>query len=1100
MVALIAASMRHLWDTERVQGLLQPVALKLQENKIYLLMMGIASFMMCIFYFQYAGEGTVSSWSIDMETYVCYVHAGEVAILLVFNCAQSQEDILRFSTSRLFSDCFVVVSVLIRGKMGNKSWYSFSFCSALRARNLWNAYEENMSPLDKGFKSKMFHEGVQFAARIYVFAAVIKGVESFTGTPWMHAEWEGWDTATDVSQVWTTHSSLYFILCTLTTVGYGDLQPKSIIGQVLLMCIIILGIGFLLLTIVKFFEIFQGAASGGGEYRVASATRLRRHIVVTGSPCAQTLQELLEELYHPDHEEAAQNMDTVFLLLPGSNAVMARVKRWLHLEENRRILSKVYMLTGTPLHSRDLDRAKLDASSLAIILPNTHSADEEREDIENAMRSLAMHRHTPYVRLVALLCRVEFRDMFVAAGLTHKDLVCVDEIKLGILGKACECQGFITLVCNLFKSAGEYENSGEDPPSVGDYKTGMGNEIYEIRLATCYRGAPFGEVATDILDRSDALAYMIGVIDESRYPGEDPVIRMHPGRLYRLGEDENYLLKGVFIAPDPECIKQHPPDKPFSWHLDKGGNAANNGSDGPPISTVPGQVVDDSNILVRHAQRWLPDPRVVKREFKQKTKESMEGAASLRTVQGLKTMADVPRDEVEEILEKKVTDATWKGVMDLGGLEDDAQDNGDPNMAALKQQRLDAAKAQEKEKQKAQEELRTRAEGRNRKRCERLVTAIEAKIEAEKDQHQSNEEKIDLLLWGGPRSPRKPLFGNPKPPPTSVLVRGEHVVMLALEGNEVQASVSNELESTGCKLGLEHFMSALRAAVPEYATRPVVVLSQRVPYDWLRVATEYKDVYFIPGRPLAEENLELSGIANAKSVIIYQRGAVTTNDPTLVDAQAIFAAVLAESLIIKLKKDLLCIVDLNLHENSYFVAAEEQDDIEKPEEVTDAVANKILSKKMTIYSDTQRYMRGELFASSQAITSLVANMLYNPALSALVGKMLSCRFVTVAMPWSFLHQNKFTVRELYKFMLRKRNLIFIALLRRFDEKHDDELTEIQDFGAEHDDYKPEKYDPKAMDINKARYMYTMPPGEKRVSPQDGVVCIVPPGDSFCFID
>merc|ERR1719235_1492521 len=114
-----------------------------------------------------------------------------------------------------------------------------------------------MSPLDKGFKSKMFHEGVQIAARIFVFAAVIKGVESFTGTPWMHAEWESWDTATDVSQVWTTHSSLYFILCTLTTVGYGDLQPKSIIGQVLLMCIIILGIGLLLFTLVKFIEIFQ---------------------------------------------------------------------------------------------------------------------------------------------------------------------------------------------------------------------------------------------------------------------------------------------------------------------------------------------------------------------------------------------------------------------------------------------------------------------------------------------------------------------------------------------------------------------------------------------------------------------------------------------------------------------------------------------------------------------------------------------------------------------------------------------------------------------------------------------------------------------------
>merc|ERR1719408_941456 len=105
------------------------------------------------------------------------------------------------------------------------------------------AYEGRMSVLDKGFKVKMFHEGIQIWARIFVFAALMRNLESFSGEPWMHQNWESWETATSPNQVWTTSASFYFVLCTLSTVGYGDLQPRSIIGQVLLMFIIILGIG-----------------------------------------------------------------------------------------------------------------------------------------------------------------------------------------------------------------------------------------------------------------------------------------------------------------------------------------------------------------------------------------------------------------------------------------------------------------------------------------------------------------------------------------------------------------------------------------------------------------------------------------------------------------------------------------------------------------------------------------------------------------------------------------------------------------------------------------------------------------------------------------
>lgn len=1093
MFGVILSAMRHRLRVDVLSGLLQPVALCLQESKFYLGPTALLSLMMCVFYLLYIGSGEVMDWTTLVEDITCYIHAAEVFVLLLFNSAQSQEEIMTFAKTRLFTDCFVVVSVLGRGKIAT-SYFSFSFCAALRVRNNWMAFEHTLPDLQKGLKVQLMHEAVQVFSRIFVFAALMGNLESFVGTPWMHQNWESWETATSPTEVWTTSASIYFVLCTISTVGYGDMQPRSIIGQVLLMFVIVLGIGLVLYTVVKVVEIFQQGGAGGGEYRIHSASSMRRHIVVAGTPCAQTLQELLEELYHDDHWAQAAAMDTVILLLPGSQHVMDRVRRWMR-KENRKILGKVYMLQGSPLHWRDLDRAKLDSACMGLVLPNTHAADEEREDIENGMRTLSMHRHTPYVRLVALVLKVEFKEVFLAAGLTTKDVVCVDEMKLGIMGKACEAQGFIALVCNLFKSAGECDDAGDMEACVADYLRGMGNEIYETRLSACYRGAPFGEVAIDILKRSDSKAYMIGVIDESRYPGEDPIIRMHPGRLFRLGLNDDYVLKGIFIAPDREVIQQHPPDKPFSWKL--GDKAAGTGDSAAPMTTLPGAVVDTSDILERLAQRWLPDPRVVKKDFVHNTREVMMNAAEKRTVQTLKVSAEVPRPEIEEILDKGVKNEDW-ATQDYSALEDTEGTTTDPRQKALLQQQINASRTQEKEKQKGQTQSRIRAEARMRKASESIARQEERQLAMLEDPHLGNEQQMDEMLWGGPQTPRKPLWGSPLEPPTECLIRGEHVVILTLEGNEDDIIQGSLTENAGTKLGLEHFMWALRAEVPAYAQRPVVVLAQRVPYDWPTVMAEYKDVYLITGRPLAEENLELAGIRHAKAVLIYQRGAVTSADPTLVDAAAIFATVLTESLLLKEGKDPLCIVDLNLHDNAYFVAHEDGAQAEfVAEELTAKKAQEILEQERTEYVNTRRFMSGQLFASGQAITSLTANMLYNPALGVLVQEMLSCRFVVLPMPMEFKGTN---FEQLYQHMIRKRNLIAVALLRRFDVGTDEELGEAADAHEENGTTDVvERYDPQT-ENPKDRFMYTMPPGDRRISFADGVVCVVPKGDAIFFLD
>jgi hypothetical protein len=83
---------------------------------------------------------------------------------------------------------------------------------------------------------------------------------------------------------WTVLDSLYFSLITLTTVGYGDLAPRTAAGKIFTMVYILMGLG----VIVTFaHRIARGAGLGLSEVDHADESDERdrgRHPHATASP------------------------------------------------------------------------------------------------------------------------------------------------------------------------------------------------------------------------------------------------------------------------------------------------------------------------------------------------------------------------------------------------------------------------------------------------------------------------------------------------------------------------------------------------------------------------------------------------------------------------------------------------------------------------------------------------------------------------------------------------------------------------------------------------------------------------------------------------
>jgi len=128
-------------------------------------------------------------------------------------------------------------------------------------------------------------------------------------------------------------------------------------------------------------------------------------------------------------------------------------------------------------------------------------------------------------------------------------------------------------------------------------------------------------------------------------------------------------------------------------------------------------------------------------------------------------------------------------------------------------------------------------------------------------------------------------------------------------------------------------------------------------------------------------------------------------------------------------------------------------------------------------------------------------MLYNPAIGSLILEMLSCRIVVVPVPQGFPGK---IFQELYEYMVRRKNLITIALLRDFEEANEDLEDEAQEeapeeFGVRMEAVEAKKrYNPR--DPPGSRFIYTMPTGDRSILPGDGIMCIVPKGDSLAFLE
>ena len=258
---------------------------------------------------------------------------------------------------------------------------------------------------------------------------------------------------------------IYFQIVTITTVGYGDVAPKTDAGRFFVSFLIIGGFVLLAYASPTISEIFETYSLYTGSY---SEVTDAEHIVVSGHITAESVKYFLSDFLHPDR---ADNRTKVLLLNPkepdqGLKAIV------------RKNFRRVKYFKGSVLESKDLERVKIRsklASAFVILSPN-YSLNPESEDESNLMRVVSIKNVRNDVKIIVQVLQPYSLEQVVQipAWNPKKDIaICKSELKLGLMAQNCLCPGISTFLSNLLYTtthkASKNRDIWEQEYSRGEY-------------------------------------------------------------------------------------------------------------------------------------------------------------------------------------------------------------------------------------------------------------------------------------------------------------------------------------------------------------------------------------------------------------------------------------------------------------------------------------------------------------------------------------------------------------------------------------------------------------------------------------------------------
>ncbi|XP_043480418.1 calcium-activated potassium channel slowpoke isoform X10 [Leptopilina heterotoma] len=331
---------------------------------------------------------------------------------------------------------------------------------------------------------------------------------------------------------------VYFLIVTMSTVGYGDVFCNTILGRTFLVFFLLVGLAVFASWIPEITELAANRCKYGGQY---NRERGRRHIVVCGHITYESVSHFLKDFLHEDREDV--DVEVVFL---------HRKEPDLELEGLlKRHYTTVEFFQGTMMNAVDLERVKVHEADACLVLANKYCQDPDAEDAANIMRVISIKNYSDDIRVIIQLMQYHNKAYLLNIPSWDwkqgDDVICLAELKLGFIAQSCLAPGFSTMMANLFAMR-SFKTSPDTQAWQNDYLQGTGCEMYTETLSPSFTGMTFPQASELCFTKLKLLLLAIEIKGEA---GADSKISINP-----RGAKIAANTQGFFIAQSADEVKR----------------------------------------------------------------------------------------------------------------------------------------------------------------------------------------------------------------------------------------------------------------------------------------------------------------------------------------------------------------------------------------------------------------------------------------------------------------------------------------------------------------------------------------------------------------
>ncbi|VDL37045.1 unnamed protein product [Hymenolepis diminuta] len=280
------------------------------------------------------------------------------------------------------------------------------------------------------------------------------------------------------ADTWSYLICCYFLLVTMSTVGFGDFHPETTIGRLYICIFIPVAIGIFAVFVPEILSKVSARSEQSDSYQTLVG---HQHVVVCGHFNNISLSAVLRGFFHIEHISRRNLVNMVILRVSpidlAMRAILTKYNAW------------VKYFQGTPADPQDLARICFRSSAGAMVLATPNSSNSGDEDGANIMQAIALKAHSQRIRVLVQLHHFKNKcllENFPRWTCRSKDMViCMDELKLGLMALNCLAPGFSSMVLNLLNGH-RLKNVGRQTKKEKwrrEYEYGVSMEIYDVSLS-----------------------------------------------------------------------------------------------------------------------------------------------------------------------------------------------------------------------------------------------------------------------------------------------------------------------------------------------------------------------------------------------------------------------------------------------------------------------------------------------------------------------------------------------------------------------------------------------------------------------------------------